>query len=80
FHAAAIHLVHHYFTGRHQGRGQALYSSLSFGLGGALGNLFSGYLWSGLGPGATFAIASGVSLLGLLIAWRWVEDRLPGVE
>ena len=24
FHASAIHLVHHYFTGRHQGRGQAL--------------------------------------------------------
>ena len=31
FHAAAIHLVHHYFVGKHQGRGQALYSSISFG-------------------------------------------------
>jgi PPP family 3-phenylpropionic acid transporter len=35
FHAAGIHLVHHYFPGRLQGRGQALYSSVSFGAGGA---------------------------------------------
>jgi MFS family permease len=38
FHAAAIHLVHHYFTGRHQGRGQALYGGVSFGAGGAIGS------------------------------------------
>lgn len=31
FHAAAIHLVDRYFSGSIQGRGQALYSSISFG-------------------------------------------------
>ncbi|MES9869147.1 MAG: MFS transporter [Sedimenticola sp.] len=76
FHAAAIHLVHHYFTGKHQGRGQALYSSLSFGFGGALGSLYSGYLWSGMGPAVTYGIAAGVSMLALLIAWRWVVNEL----
>ena len=38
YHAAAIQLIHKYFTGKHQGKGQALYSSVSFGVGGALGS------------------------------------------
>ncbi|MCG8427044.1 MAG: MFS transporter [Chromatiales bacterium] len=76
FHAAAIHLVHHYFTGRHQGRGQALYSSLSFGLGGAMGSLASGYLWDSAGPMVTYSLAALVSLLAVVIAWRWVVNSL----
>lgn len=73
FHAAGIHLVHRYFRGRHQGRGQALYSSVSFGAGGAVGSLASGYVWQGLGPGVTFAAAGMVALLGALAAWRWID-------
>jgi PPP family 3-phenylpropionic acid transporter len=75
FHAAAIHLVHHYFIGRHQGRGQALYSSISFGAGGAFGSLLSGYLWSGIGPVATFWVAAAYALLAVVIAWRWLKDE-----
>ncbi|HHH39153.1 MAG TPA: MFS transporter [Sedimenticola sp.] len=76
FHASAIHLVHRYFRGRHQGRGQALYSSLSFGAGGALGSLLSGLLWSGAGPAATYDLSALFSLIGLLVAWRWVVNDL----
>ena len=76
FHAAAIHLVHHYFTGNHQGRGQALYSSLSFGAGGALGTLASGFLWESAGPSVAFGISAALSMLALLIAWYWVVNEL----
>ncbi len=38
-------------VGRCQARGQALYSSLSFGAGGLLGGLFSGWSWSRGGGG-----------------------------
>ncbi|MCB1858599.1 MAG: MFS transporter [Gammaproteobacteria bacterium] len=76
FHASAIHLVHHYFRGRHQGRGQALYSSLSFGAGGAVGSLYGGSVWTGLGPTVAFSTASGISLLAALLAWRWVVNDL----
>jgi PPP family 3-phenylpropionic acid transporter len=76
FHAAAIHLVHHYFTGKHQGRGQALYSSLSFGAGGAIGTLASGFLWESAGPSVAFGISAALSLLALLIAWLWVVNDL----
>jgi len=78
FHASAIHLVHHYFTGRHQGRGQALYSSLSFGAGGAIGSLYSGFLWDSLGPSQAFGMSAVITLLAFFVAWRWVVDELPG--
>jgi len=74
FHAAGIHLVNHYFRGRHKGRGQALYSSVSFGAGGAVGSLASGYAWQGLGPAMSYGAAGIVALLGALVAWRWIDS------
>ena len=73
FHAGAIHLTHHYFTGRLQGRGQALFGSLVYGAGGAVGSLGSGLLWSIAGPQATFVASSLVAALGFTIAWLWVD-------
>ncbi len=72
FHAAAIHLVHGYFRGRHQGRGQALYSSLSFGAGGAVGAFTSGFLWEQWGAAFAYTMASAVALLGAWIVWRYI--------
>lgn len=69
YHATAIQLIHRYFVGRHQGRGQALYSSLSFGAGGAVGALYSGYLWESGGATLTFMVAACISAAALLIAW-----------
>ncbi len=63
YHAAALSLVHRHFTGRNQARGQALYNSIAFGIGGTLGSLYSGAAWDGLGAGMTFSIASVCALL-----------------
>ena len=57
-HAVAVYLVHRYFGGRLQNRGQALYTSLGFGLGGALGSLMAGYLWDYAGPQAAWLTAA----------------------
>lgn len=73
YHATAIQLIHRYFVGRHQGRGQALYSSLSFGAGGAAGALYSGYLWESGGAALTFLIAAGISAVAWWIAWTRVR-------
>lgn len=70
FHAVMMQYIHRFFVGRHQGRGQALYSSAGFGLGGAIGALYSGYAWDSIGPGLTFMIAASCSLIGALVAWR----------
>ena len=58
YHAVAIFMIHQLFTGSHQGRGQALYSSMSFGAGGAVGSLASGFLWISVGPQATYLVAA----------------------
>jgi PPP family 3-phenylpropionic acid transporter len=69
YHVIAIHLIHRFFSGHHQGRGQALYSSLSFGAGGALGSLAAGYLWTVVGAQGTYFLAAGLSALGFIVAW-----------
>ncbi len=73
FHAAAIHLAHHYFPGRTQGRGQALYNSVGFGVGGAAGSLVSGALWSSAGATATFVTAAAAAALGWIAVYRQVD-------
>lgn len=77
YHAAAIAAINQWFPGRQQARGQALYGSLSFGAGGMLGGMVSGYTWNGLGAGVSFSIGSLFALAGLMLLWRgWRE---PGV-
>ena len=73
YHAVAIQYVHRFFKGRIQGRGQALYSSASFGAGMAAGSLFSGYIWNSAGAAVCFSIAAGLSFLAALIAWNWIR-------
>ena len=68
-------LLHRYFPGKLQGRGQALYASLSFGAGGAVGSLGSGFAWGSLGAPASFAIASGVALAGMLVACLFIDKQ-----
>ena len=72
YHAAAVALINRFFRGRHQAKGQAIYNSVSFGAGGALGSLYAGYTWDGLGASGTFTIAAGCALLGfLLLLWKF---------
>ena len=74
FHVAAIAWVHHNFVGKNQGRGQALYSSIGFGAGGAIGSLFSGYLWLSPGPTITFSIAATATFLAFVIGFIWLKN------
>jgi PPP family 3-phenylpropionic acid transporter len=73
YHACAIQLIHRNFSGRHQGRGQALYSSLSFGAGGAAGSFVSGMGWETIGPDNVYLLAAGFAFSALVIAWVWVR-------
>lgn len=73
YHAVAIHFIHRYFSGRLHGRGQALYSSLSFGAGGAIGSLVAGHTWAGWRPEAAYLAAALLAALGWLVAWRGVK-------
>lgn len=70
-HASSIAAINQWFPGKSQARGQALYSSLSFGAGGLLGGLLSGYLWQPLGGAITFSISALFAVAGYLLIWRY---------
>ena len=74
-HVVAIHFVHQYFGEHHQGKGQALYNSLSFGIGGVLGSLYSGQYWESLGGSIVFSIASACCLLAFIIAYSGIGRK-----
>jgi PPP family 3-phenylpropionic acid transporter len=73
FHAVSISLVHKFFKGKHQGRGQALYASLSFGAGGAAGSLSSGLLWDRIDHAYLFSLAAAIALLAMFIVWKFLH-------
>lgn len=71
FHAASIAAVHRLFAGPLQVRGQALYMSLCYGLGGMAGTLLAGATWERLGAPLTFGISALFGLGGAaVVAWR----------
>lgn len=74
-HAVGIALVNRYFCAASHGQGQALFSSLGFGLGGALGALISGLFWDSLGATATFLLASAVAVVALICATIWIKPE-----
>lgn len=76
YHAAAVAAVNRWFGVQHQARGQALYGSISFGAGGVVGGLISGYMWDLVGPEWTYTAASVFALLGLLAVHYGWRDRL----
>ena len=70
YHAVAIGLINRYFEGGLQGRGQALYSSMTFGAGIAVGSFVGGQLWEAFGGVWTFALSAGVAFIAMLIV-QW---------
>lgn len=74
-HVVAMQLLQDYFGNGHQSKAQALYSSISFGLGGMIGSYYSGRLWDLIGGSEVFAMAAWMCGLALLIALIGVGRR-----
>lgn len=70
FHAAGVAATHKVFRGGLQSRGQALYSSLGYGAGGAIGTIAAGYAWQSLGGAMTFTLSALAAMLALLIVGK----------
>lgn len=77
-HAATLAALNRWFASGQQGRIQALYGSLSFGAGGMFGALLAGQAWEHLGAGATYALASGLALFGLLVVIFGMPSSIGG--
>jgi PPP family 3-phenylpropionic acid transporter len=70
FHAASVAAVQRVFPPHARGRGQALFSALAYGAGGAAGILLSGWAWESAGPGFAFSLAAAAGLVGAFFAYR----------
>ncbi len=67
FHAASVEVITQFFNGRHQARGQAIYNSVAYGVGGTIGGLSGGYALQYLGGTHTFLLAALFPLLGFIV-------------
>jgi PPP family 3-phenylpropionic acid transporter len=63
-HSASVLTIQRWFPGRAATRGQALYISIGYGIGGTAGSLVAAWLWSAVSPSAAFLSSSGAALLG----------------
>ena len=73
-HSASVATLQRWFYGPLQARGQALYTSISYGLGGTLGGLILGMFWDTFGPWTVYLLAALFSLMGAVAAvfsYRW---------
>lgn len=73
FHAASVAIIQRYFKGRHQAKGQAIYSSVGYGLGGTIGGISGGYALQYLGGETTFLLAAIYPLVGFLVIAIWMK-------
>lgn len=71
-HAVSIELVRTHFKGANQGQAQAMYSSLSFGAGGAAGALIGGLLWD-YSAVITFSLAAAAVLFAFVLCYFWLH-------
>jgi len=66
FHAASVEVITQFFNGRHQAKGQAIYNSVAYGVGGTVGGIAGGYALQYWGGELTFMMAAIFPLMGLL--------------
>ncbi len=78
YHATSVGLVHQFFKGRHQSKGQALFGSVTYGAGGVLGGLASGPIWQHWGASALYSCSAAAALLGALLVWWKLGDMAEG--
>ena len=67
FHAASVEVIGQFFNGKHQARGQAIYNSVAYGVGGTIGGLAGGYALQYLGGEMTFLLAAIFPLVGFAV-------------
>jgi PPP family 3-phenylpropionic acid transporter len=77
-HSASVATLQRWFAGSLQARGQALFISISYGLGGTVGGLLLSACWDTLGARWVYILAAIMSLLGLFAAklsYQWQDEE-----
>ncbi|MEZ5648927.1 MAG: MFS transporter [Burkholderiaceae bacterium] len=66
-HSAVMRILHEWFEPAEQGRAQAAYLAIAYGIGGSLGGLTLTRIWEWLSPSGAFVVAGLVAACGALI-------------
>lgn len=76
-HSATLAYMQQWFARGAQARGQALYTSVGYGLGGSFGGLLCSALWQPLGAAWVFCISGLLALAALIAIFlsRWLQYR-----
>lgn len=72
-HVISVQYIQGFFGKHHHGQGQALYSGLTFGAGGAIGSWLSGFLVDGISTSAAFWGSAVAMAVAIVIAWRGLQ-------
>nr|WP_175001003.1 MFS transporter [Duganella vulcania] len=75
-HSSSVMTLQRWFSGPLQARGQALYMSISYGIGGSLGGLFLAQWWERAGPQSVYYVAAALvacSMLAAVLSYRWQQ-------
>jgi len=73
-HSSSVMTLQRWFSGPLQARGQALYMSISYGVGGSLGGLFLAQWWERAGAESVYYVAAALALLSAaaaMLSFRW---------
>jgi PPP family 3-phenylpropionic acid transporter len=73
-HSSSVATLQRWFSGPLQARGQALFISISYGLGGTIGGLLLSACWDTFGAQLVYVIAalmSGCGLVAAVLSYRW---------
>jgi PPP family 3-phenylpropionic acid transporter len=75
-HSASVMRMQRWFSGPLQARGQALYVSISYGLGGSFGGLLLSLFWSETNGRTVFfaaALLAAIGWIAAVLSYRWQE-------
>jgi PPP family 3-phenylpropionic acid transporter len=78
-HSSSVMSLQRWFSGPLQARGQALYMSISYGIGGSLGGLFLAQWWERAGAESVYYVAAALvslSAVAATLSFRW--QRIDG--
>ena len=76
YHAASVAAVQRLFPRHAHARGQALFSSLSYGAGSVAGTLLAGWAWGWHGAPAAFTLSAAAALAGAFLARKLKHARI----
>ena len=73
-HSSSVAMMQRWFSGRLQARGQALYTSISYGIGGSVSGLLLSLIWDNYGAQSVYFVAAimcAAAMIAAALSLRW---------